>query len=85
MTSRERFGLWLSDFTNKHGHPPEIDDAWQAAERQALERAREAVDAEHLEGETDNPSDFAYQCAVDDCVNAIGALIEQSASKEKQG
>ena len=46
-------------------------------ERLTLERARLAVDAEHLEEEADNPSDAAYQCAVDDCVQAIGALMEQ--------
>lgn len=39
MSGRERFGLWLSDFVKEHGHPPDIDDAWKAGERQALERA----------------------------------------------
>lgn len=60
-----------------HMYSASLRDFAREIERRTLERARQAVDAEHLEDEADNPSDAAYQCAVDDCVQAIGALMEQ--------
>lgn len=85
MTFDEWFAKEYGDKREQLGSvvPELMRAAYEAAERQSLVRAREVIDAEHLEGETDNPSDFAYQCAVDDCVTAIGALIEESASKTR--
>ena len=81
--SRERFEAHCA----QKGLMPRLNgtlfEAWQAAERQALDRAAQVCDAL---GYDDSPSGNADEGAgmARECARSIRRLIEQSASKEKQ-
>lgn len=82
MTSRERFEAWHEQWRAKYGpgsgHSDDMLDAWEEAERQALERA--ARECESVSARLND--DFSPQHAggADKCADAIHAMTEEAPS-----
>jgi hypothetical protein len=82
MTTRDkRYAEWLASHVNKWGHPPSPGEAWDEAERQALERAVKACQAVEFNW---NAEKGVYTNACDDCSDAILALLQDAQSGEEK-
>ena len=93
MTSRERFEAWkISKLHNRFPEVflrhETLDrylldliqrdfESWQAAERDMLERAIAAAKNERLTGNTNKPTDLAYNTAISHVVYKLKELLNE--------
>ena len=79
MTSRDkRYAEWLASHVNKWGHPPGPGEAWDEAERQALERAAQQIEPKN------EPDDWTEYAGVRAATAAeIRSLIEPTTKEPK--
>jgi hypothetical protein len=75
MTSPERFKAYCAKAYNPATITP--FDAWQAAERDMLERAIAAAKNERLIDNTNEPTDLAYNTAISHVVYKLKELLNE--------
>jgi hypothetical protein len=83
MNSREAFEAWAKG-AKLYGRDmaPGAWDAWQAAERQALERAAQVCDEEA--GWAERLTEHEQACGAHKCAYEIRALIDAQSGEEKR-